>query len=147
MSWRFIYIVLISALLMLGWALIINNVGRRRYPTYWLSGDTVFVKPPQKVDPEAALPNGAANGGVSQASTAGSTAGMQGGERLQKSTTDEVMMAAIEGRNDGMAQMVRSLSREGPVTQDSAEMGAIEGRNDGMQRLVRSQSRGSQRRV
>lgn len=164
MSWHFIYIVLISALLMLAWAMIINNVGRRRYPTYWLSGSTVFVRPPQKLDPEAGVTpstgpttngvaNGVANGGPSEVSTAGSTVdggvggvqgaeGLQGGQRLQKTTTDEVMMAAIEGRNDGMARMVRSLSREGAATsQDEAEMAAIEGRNDGMQRLVRSLSR------
>ncbi|KAL7008643.1 hypothetical protein EMMF5_001905 [Cystobasidiomycetes sp. EMM_F5] len=44
MSWRLIYNVLISSLVMLGWAMIINNVGRRRWPTYWFSGSMVFVR-------------------------------------------------------------------------------------------------------
>lgn len=158
MSWRYIYIVLISALLMLAWALLINNVGRRRYPTYWLSGSTVFVKPLAKVDPEAGAaglglglglgqgPAGAAaaNGGPSEASTTTAAAsaygGGAGGGGGQRSTTDEVMMAAIEGRNDGMQRMVRSLSRERGAADGPA---ALDGRGDGVQRLVRSLSRGS----
>jgi hypothetical protein len=28
---------------MLGWALIINNLGRRRYPTFWWHPDSKFV--------------------------------------------------------------------------------------------------------
>lgn len=28
---------------MLGWALVINNVGRRRYPVFWWSPGKVFV--------------------------------------------------------------------------------------------------------
>ena len=28
---------------MLGWALIINNLGRRRYPTYWWAAGKTFV--------------------------------------------------------------------------------------------------------
>lgn len=28
---------------MLGWALIINNLGRRRYPTYWVKKDGIFA--------------------------------------------------------------------------------------------------------
>ena len=31
---------------MLGWALVINNLGRRRYPQYWWSPERVFVKDP-----------------------------------------------------------------------------------------------------
>lgn len=30
---------------MLGWALIINNLGRRRYPTFWWHPNQVFVAP------------------------------------------------------------------------------------------------------
>lgn len=37
LSWRFIPIVMVSSLVMLGWALIINNLGRRRYPKVWLA--------------------------------------------------------------------------------------------------------------
>lgn len=37
LSWRFIPIVMVSSLIMLGWALIINNVGRRRFPKAWLA--------------------------------------------------------------------------------------------------------------
>ncbi|TXT10889.1 hypothetical protein VHUM_01640 [Vanrija humicola] len=52
LSWRYIYLILISALLMTGWALIINNVGRRRYPTYWLHGKRIFVHTPDGKDEE-----------------------------------------------------------------------------------------------
>jgi hypothetical protein len=37
---------------MLGWALIINNLGRRRYPVYWLSPTFALVTPPPKGDEE-----------------------------------------------------------------------------------------------
>lgn len=30
---------------MLVWALVINNLGRRRYPVYWWSAQRVFVRP------------------------------------------------------------------------------------------------------
>lgn len=34
---------------MLGWALIINNLGRRWYPAFWWHPDPIFVDPgPQK---------------------------------------------------------------------------------------------------
>ncbi|KAI9830724.1 MAG: hypothetical protein M1819_005388 [Sarea resinae] len=36
LSWRYIPTVIVTSLLMLGWALVINNLGRRRYPIYWL---------------------------------------------------------------------------------------------------------------
>ena len=35
LSWRYLPTVLASSLIMLGWALIINNLGRRRYPLHW----------------------------------------------------------------------------------------------------------------
>lgn len=35
LSWRYLPTILASSLIMLGWALIINNVGRRRYPLHW----------------------------------------------------------------------------------------------------------------
>jgi hypothetical protein len=87
MSWRLIYVVLISSLLMLVWALVINvgtftddsynflifltplqNVGRRRYPHYWFSGKRTFVRTPS-------------------------------GEKKQE-TIDQEEMAAEEGRNN-----------------------------------------------
>lgn len=43
LSWRYLPVVLTSALIMLGWALIINNLGRRRYPIYWWSPDSTMV--------------------------------------------------------------------------------------------------------
>lgn len=43
LSWRYIPTVLASSLIMLGWALIINNLGRRRYPTYWWAAGKTFV--------------------------------------------------------------------------------------------------------
>ncbi|KAJ9130978.1 HPP family protein [Pleurostoma richardsiae] len=43
LSWRYLPTVLASSLIMLGWALIINNLGRRRYPIYWWAPGQTFV--------------------------------------------------------------------------------------------------------
>jgi CBS-domain-containing membrane protein len=43
LSWRFLPTVLASSFIMLGWALIINNLGRRRYPVYWWAAGKTFV--------------------------------------------------------------------------------------------------------
>lgn len=43
LSWRYLPVMLASSLIMLGWALIINNVGRRRYPVFWWKPGKVFV--------------------------------------------------------------------------------------------------------
>ncbi|WWC92117.1 uncharacterized protein L201_007071 [Kwoniella dendrophila CBS 6074] len=45
LSWKYILIVFTSSLLMDGFALIINNLGRRRYPIYWWTPQRFFVKP------------------------------------------------------------------------------------------------------
>ncbi|WWD08492.1 hypothetical protein V865_006604 [Kwoniella europaea PYCC6329] len=45
LSWNYIPIVLCSSLLLIGWALLINNLGRRRYPVYWWNPQRYFVKP------------------------------------------------------------------------------------------------------
>jgi len=45
LSWRYLPTVLASSLIMLGWALIINNLGRRRYPMYWWHPDHIFIAP------------------------------------------------------------------------------------------------------
>ncbi|KZF22005.1 hypothetical protein L228DRAFT_283202 [Xylona heveae TC161] len=44
LSWRYLPTILASSLIMLGWALFINNLGRRRYPIYWWSPKAVFVR-------------------------------------------------------------------------------------------------------
>lgn len=44
LSWRYIPVVLVSSATMLAWALVINNVGRRRYPMYWWSPGEIFVE-------------------------------------------------------------------------------------------------------
>jgi hypothetical protein len=48
LSWRFIPIVMASSALMLGWALVINNLGRRRYPMYWWTPGERFVEVVEK---------------------------------------------------------------------------------------------------
>lgn len=37
---------------MLGWALIINNVGRRRYPLHWWAPGPTFVHDPEEAHDE-----------------------------------------------------------------------------------------------
>lgn len=58
MSWDYIPFVLASTLVMFGWALIINNLGRRRYPVYWWTPQSTFVRengPIAREDEEIAL--------------------------------------------------------------------------------------------
>ncbi len=43
MSWRYLPTVLASSLIMFGWALIINNIGRHRYPIYWWLPESILV--------------------------------------------------------------------------------------------------------
>ena len=44
MSWSYLSVVLASSLIMLGWACIINNLGRRRYPIYWWSPSSNWTR-------------------------------------------------------------------------------------------------------
>lgn len=44
LSWRYLPVVLASSLIMLGWAVIINNLGRRRYPLHWWAPGVTFVR-------------------------------------------------------------------------------------------------------
>ncbi|WWD20508.1 hypothetical protein CI109_104984 [Kwoniella shandongensis] len=46
LSWTYLPIILCSSLLVLAWALFINNLGRRRYPTYWWAPGRSFVMEP-----------------------------------------------------------------------------------------------------
>ncbi|KAL1852459.1 hypothetical protein VTK73DRAFT_9212 [Phialemonium thermophilum] len=44
LSWWYLPTVLVSSLVMLGWALLVNNLGRRRYPMYWWAPGQTFVR-------------------------------------------------------------------------------------------------------
>lgn len=44
LSWRYLPTVLASSLIMLGWALMINNLGTGRYPTFWWAPGKIFVR-------------------------------------------------------------------------------------------------------
>jgi HPP family len=44
LSWHYLPVVLTSAVVMLAWAMVVNNLGRRRYPLYWWSMQTNLVK-------------------------------------------------------------------------------------------------------
>lgn len=41
---------------MLGWALVINNLGRRRYPLHWWAAGNTFVLDPNEDENEEATP-------------------------------------------------------------------------------------------
>ncbi len=43
LSWHYVPVILASTLITLGWALIVNNLGRRRYPIYWWSPESSFI--------------------------------------------------------------------------------------------------------
>lgn len=58
LSWRYIPVIIVSAIIMFCWALIINNLGRRRYPLYWWSQESKFVvdqAPGQREDEELVI--------------------------------------------------------------------------------------------
>lgn len=44
LSWNYLPIVLASCLIMLGWACLIDNLGRRRYTLYWWSPSSTWVR-------------------------------------------------------------------------------------------------------
>lgn len=46
LSWRYLPTIIASSLIMLGWALFINNLGRRRYPLHWWAPGPTFVRDP-----------------------------------------------------------------------------------------------------
>ncbi|GAB1192798.1 hypothetical protein APSETT444_001995 [Aspergillus pseudonomiae] len=46
LSWRYLPTVLASSLIMLAWAILVNNLGRRRYPLHWWAPGPTFVLPP-----------------------------------------------------------------------------------------------------
>lgn len=50
LSWRYLPVILASSLIMLAWALIINNLGRRRYPLHWWAPGLTFVQDPDEED-------------------------------------------------------------------------------------------------
>lgn len=52
LSWRYLPVILASSCIMLGWALIVNNLGRRRYPLHWWAPGQTFVRPPPAADEE-----------------------------------------------------------------------------------------------
>lgn len=46
LSWRYLPTIVASSLIILGWALFINNLGRRRYPLHWWAPGPTFVRDP-----------------------------------------------------------------------------------------------------
>ena len=40
LAWRYLPTIVASSLIMLDWALVLNNLGRRRYPLHWAAGAT-----------------------------------------------------------------------------------------------------------
>ncbi|BEJ16501.1 hypothetical protein CspHIS471_0511060 [Cutaneotrichosporon sp. HIS471] len=85
MSWRLVYIVIISGLLMLGWAMIINDTSRMAA----LEGRNDGFAQMDRV-----------LSGKSNAPT-----------RSWSRQTNDTRMAALEGRNDGFAQMDRVMTQ------------------------------------
>jgi len=96
LSWRYLPTVLASSLIMLGWALIINNLGRRRYPTFWWEPESKWVV--KKVDENAAredevraMEEGGRNRGEDGVEISNGDSSMQG--VVQGATTNKVGQA------------------------------------------------------
>ncbi|OXG84148.1 HPP family protein [Cryptococcus neoformans var. grubii Br795] len=108
--WRYLPVVLASALIMQGWALIINNLGRRRYPIYWWSPKQVFVRPEvleHENDEETALRT-LQEGPLRSAEDAGRT-------------RETLLEARMQGEGAGGADFMQD-----PSGQNNIPMGAVE---------------------
>lgn len=46
LSWRYLPTIVASSLIVPGWALVINNLGHRRYPLHWWAPGPTFVRDP-----------------------------------------------------------------------------------------------------
>ena len=109
MSWDYIPFVLVSTLLMFGWAMIVNNLGRRRYPIYWWSPQRTFVvenAPSMREDEEIAL-------------------GTEREEVLRRAedggrTAEALREERLEGEGGGEDDIERALSRASRASRDSA---------------------------
>jgi HPP family len=44
LSWDYLPVLVTSAIIMLAWAMIVNNLGRRRYPEYWWTAKSSLVR-------------------------------------------------------------------------------------------------------
>lgn len=53
LSWRYLPAILTSSLIMLGWALVINNLGRRCYLLHWWAAGATFVRTPAEEHDES----------------------------------------------------------------------------------------------
>lgn len=95
---------------MQGWALIINNLGRRRYPIYWWSPKQVFVRPEvleHENDEETALRT-LQEGPLRSAEDAGRT-------------RETLLEARMQGEGAGGADFMQD-----PSGQNNIPMGAVE---------------------
>lgn len=110
LSWRYLPVILASALIMQGLALIINNLGRRRYPIYWWSPKQVFVRPEvleHENDEETALRT-LQEGPLRSAEDAGRT-------------RETLLEARMQGEGAGGADFMQD-----PSGQNNIPMGAVE---------------------
>lgn len=110
LSWRYIPTIIISTLLMFGWALIINNPGRRRYPQYWWAPERTFVldqSTAPRPDEEIAIATSRENP-MRQAEDGGRTAEALKQERLQGFGGDQ-------GELEGAARRAGRFERDRAV--------------------------------
>lgn len=105
MSWKFIPAILVCSLVMLGWACIINNLGRRRYPIYWWSPERTFVvdeAPAPREDEEIALGSGQDNV-LRQAEDGGRTAEAMSQEVISRGSPEAIHRAMSRASADSSA--------------------------------------------
>ncbi|GMK54987.1 hypothetical protein CspeluHIS016_0200430 [Cutaneotrichosporon spelunceum] len=143
MSWRLVYIVIISGLLMLGWAMIINNAGRRRYPTYWFSGHLLFVKATHHRITQDELHMAAVEGrsdGFSEMDRALSNP-VPDEEKLHRRPSLASLTSYTSRRQSRSRSNSPQRSWSPHITrQDTSRMAALEGRNDGFSAMDRALS-------
>ena len=114
MSWNYLPVVLASSLIMLGWACIINNLCRRRYPIYWWSPESNWLQGGDDTEKEENL----------KTLEEGKMRRYEDGGRNPEGLLEE----RLEGEGGDMATIERAESRDGISRPLAVASGQEEGR-------------------
>jgi len=114
MSWNYLPVVLASSLIMLGWACIINNLGRRRYPIYWWSPSSNWIREEDNNEEEEHL----------KTLEEGKMRKYEDGGRLPEGLFEE----RLEGEGGDMASIEHAESRDGEVRPMAVALRSEEGK-------------------
>ena len=114
MSWNYLPFVLASSLIMLGWACIINTLGRRRYPIYWWSPSSHWIRGEDNNEEEEHL----------KTLEEGKLRKYEDGGRL----SEGLLVERLEGEGGDMGSIEHAESTDGNVQPLAVALGSEEGK-------------------